>query len=635
MAQLDVSELDFASIKQSLQTYLQAQDEFSDYNFEGSGLSILLDVLAYNTHYNAMLSHMIVNESFLDSAVKRSSVVSLAKAIGYTPRSRRAAEATVNLIVYPPAGYTDTILSITRDTRFQTTIDGQFYTFFPQTGQFSILRNFQGRDLFAFPGLKIKEGRRVSNSFIVNSSNLTGPFTIPNAGVDTSTLRVRVQNSATDFGLTTFTQRDKFIDVKSTTASYYIEEGADGLYQVRFGDGVVGRALEVGNIVIIDYLATVGAPANNARQFSVGQTLTLSTEEVQVQTVQASAGGVARESVDSIKKNAPRYNATKERAVTARDYQSLILAANPNIESVSVWGGEDNDPPIYGKVFLSLNPVSGSIITQSDKDKIQAEIIGPKTPIAIIPEFVDPEFTYVGIQLNVSYNSKETGLTSGQIINLAKDAITNYFSNSLNSLNKHLYYNDLHNELLNISDAVVSLALNYRLQKRITTTDINAVGTYRNTFNAKIQPRTFYSTWFNYELSNNTYKVKVIDVPNADVVAPSYSGMGTLMLEGTDGKRIASIGTIDYDTGKIVFPDLIVKSTYSNENIVRFNVIPHETVKDIKTDILTRNTIVSENPIIPLPSRNTILKLDNTTFNTNTGSQNGMVITTTARVRED
>lgn len=402
MAQLDVSELDFASIKQSLQTYLQSQEEFSDYNFEGSGLSVLLDVLAYNTHYNAMLSHMIVNESFLDSAVKRSSVVSLAKAIGYTPRSRRSAEATVNLVVYPPAGYTDTILTITRDTRFQTTVDGQFYTFFPQTGQFSILRSNQGRDLFYFPNLKIKEGRRVSNNFIVNSSNLTGPFTIPNVGVDTSTLRVRVQKSATDFGLTTFTHRDKFIDVKSTTAAYFIEEGADSLYQIRFGDGVVGKALEAGNIVIIDYLATVGAPANNARQFSVGSTLTLSGEQVVVQTVQSSVGGISRESVDSIKQNAPRYNSTKERAVTARDYQSLILAANPNVESVSVWGGEDNDPPMYGKVFLSLNPVLGSIITQSDKDKIQAEIIGPKTPIAIIPEFVDPEFTYVGIQLNVS-----------------------------------------------------------------------------------------------------------------------------------------------------------------------------------------------------------------------------------------
>jgi len=161
MAQLDVSELDFASIKQSLQTYLQAQDEFSDYNFEGSGLSILLDVLAYNTHYNAMLSHMIVNESFLDSAVKRSSVVSLAKAIGYTPRSRRAAEATVNLIVFPPAGYTDTILTITRDTRFQTSIDGQFYTFFPQTGQFSILRNFSGKRFVCLP--RFKNQRRTSS----------------------------------------------------------------------------------------------------------------------------------------------------------------------------------------------------------------------------------------------------------------------------------------------------------------------------------------------------------------------------------------------------------------------------------------------------------------------------------------
>lgn len=635
MSQLDVSELDFDTIKGNLKEFLSSQEEFSDYNFEGSALSVLLDVLAYNTHYNAMLAHMISNESFLDSAVKRSSVVSLAKAIGYTPRSRRAAEAVINLVVYPDSSFTDTILGLSRDTQFTATIDGTSYVFYPQEDQYTILRSIAGRDLFFFSGLRIKEGRRITNRFFVTADSLSGPFTIPNVGIDTTTLRVRVQKSGTDFSLETFSKKDKFTDVTNSSAVYFVEEGSDGNYQIRFGDGVIGKQLEAGNVVIVDYLNTQGAAANNAQTFSCATVLTNSSENLIVQVTSPSAGGAARETVDSIKVNAPRYNSTKERAVTAKDYESLILASNPNIQSVSVWGGEDNTPPIYGKVFISLNANTGSVVTQSTKDKIVSEIILPRTPIAIQPEFIDPEFTYVGLRLDVSYNTKTTTLTSGQLVNLVNGAVNNYFNDELNSLNKHLYYTDLHNEITSVSDSIVSISLNYRLQKRILLTELNALGSYKTTFNAKMQPRTIYTTWFDTIIARQSYKCKIVDVPNSGVVSPDYNGFGTLYLEGTDGKQLKEVGTIDYDTGEVELPDLEIVSLYGSETVLRLNGIPHEYVKDIKTDILTRTTPVTSSPVVPTPSKNTILILDNSTLNVTTGSRSGVEITTTARLREN
>jgi len=326
MSQLKVTELDFDNIKQNLKQYLQSQEEFSDYNFEGSAMSVLLDTLAYNTHYNAVLAHMLANESFLDSAVKRSSVVSIAKSLGYTPTSKRASRAEVVLIVFPDPTFENTVLTLTRNTQFTSTIDGVTYSFYPQTDKTTILQNFGQGDAFYFSGIEIKEGFRVNNNFSVDANTVSGPFIIPNQGVDTTTLRVRVQNSGTDFAVKSFQYKDKFADVKATDRAWFLEEGSDGLYRILFGDGVVGQKLNPGNIVLIDYLNTNGAPANNSEQFTCRTTITGNNERLITLTTTPSYGGAVRETVSSIKRNAPRYNSTKERAVTAQDYVSLIKA---------------------------------------------------------------------------------------------------------------------------------------------------------------------------------------------------------------------------------------------------------------------------------------------------------------------
>jgi hypothetical protein len=634
MAQLNVTELDFNNIKQNLKAYLSSQEEFSDFNFEGSALNVLMDTLAYNTHYNGMLAHMLANENFLDSAIKRSSVVSLAKALGYTPVSKRAASARVNILLYPDPSYTPTVYTLSRDTQFRATLDGKSYVFYPQEDRLIPLVNSNGVDLFYFADVEIKEGRRLSNSFLIDSNSRSGPLVIPNADIDTTTLRVRVQNSATDVGVRTFVKKSGFIDVKGTDNVYFLEEGPTGLYQLRFGDGVIGQKLSEGNIVIIDYLNTSGINSNTAKQFTITDVLTGSGETLSVQTVSPASGGATRESVDSIKINAPRYNATKERAVTSNDYESLIKIENPSVQSVSVWGGEENDPPMYGKVFVSLNPFPGSVITENTKQKILTEIITPRAPIAIEPEFIDPEYTYVGVKTVATYSVKETALTSGQISAAVNAAIQGYFTTELNILNKSLYYSRLHEVIKTVSPSIISVALNLTIQKRISLVDLNAVGTLFSNFNEKIQPRTLHTTWFNAVVNTQTYKCKIIDLPEATVVSPNHNGFGKLWLQSDTGKNIAEIGTINYDTGKLTILKLQVSSLYGTETHLRLTVDPHNTTKDITTDILTRTSEIKESAVVAKPSKNTIITLNQTVGDIITGARSSFIIEAKPRVKE-
>lgn len=634
MAQLNVSELDFDQIKQSLKTFMQAQDEFRDYDFEGSALSVLLDTLAYNTHYNAVLAHMLANESFLDSAIKRNSVVSIAKSLGYTPRSTRAATAFVDFSVVPSSSHDKTTLTLSRNTIFSSQSGGTSFEFYPESDVTATIQTIDGVDKFVFNNLAIKEGTRVSNRFFIDSNTVSGPLIIPNDGVDTSTLRVRVQASNSDLTLETYQLSTGVLDLKTTTSAYFLEEGHDGKYIIRFGDGVFGKKLETGNIVIIDYLVTSGAEANGARGFQVGATLTNGTDEVKsfdtANTVKAS-GGAARESIDSIRKTAPIYNQVRERAVSASDYRSLILADNPSVQSCSVWGGENNDPPIYGKVFISLDPVEGQIITDEVKDRIINNLISPRAPVAVLPEFVDPEYTYIGLRVGIVYDSSRTSLTSGQISQAASTAITNYFSTDLNQLNKNFYYSSVHNAVKSVSNSIVSVNITPTLQKRITAlTGLNS--NYNFTFNSRIQPRELHSNWANISVTGTTYKVKFQDTPNIGVVPPAYNGTGIVSIVDTSGTKIANVGTIDYSTGAISLNGVTVVSLYGNDTELKFRTRPHDDSKDIVTSTLTRQSDISTAAVVAKPAKNTILTLDDSVVNSVTGSRKGLEIVVSTEV---
>ena len=303
--------------------------------------------------------------------------------------------------------------------------------------------------------------------------------------MDTSTLRVRVQKSTSELTLETFLESSSLLDLTSTSRVYFIEESIDGQYAIRFGDGVFGKKLEVGNIVTIDYLVSSAALPNGAKSFSIGPTLTGTNEVLTYSNVTVAVGGAEKESIDSIRKTAPLYNQTKERAVSASDYRSLILAENPNVQSVAVWGGENNDPPIYGKVFISLDPVDGQIITNETKDRITTTLISPRAPVAILPEFIDPVYTYIGLRVGVVYDPSLTSLTSGDISNATAAAINNYFNTDLNQLNKNFYYSRIHNAVKAVSPSIISVNITPTLQKRLPA-EINIEANYTFSFNSRI-----------------------------------------------------------------------------------------------------------------------------------------------------
>jgi len=631
MAQLDVTELDFANIKQSLKTFMQAQDEFSDYDFEGSALSVLLDTLAYNTHYNAVMAHMLANESFLDSAIKRSSVVSIAKSLGYTPRSRRSSTSYVDFSLTPSSSYTDTTYTISRDAPFSVNVNNSTYNFYPAKDVTATLQTVSGTDKFVFESLEIKEGTRVSNNYLIDINSVSGPLTIPNTNIDTTTLRIRVQKSATDLTLETFSESSSLLNLTSTSRAYFVEETVDGKYDIRFGDDVFGKKLEVGNIVTIDYLVSSAAEPNGAKSFTVGPTLSGSNEVKEFANVIAAVGGAEKESIDSIRKTAPLYNQTKERAVSASDYRSLILAENPSVQSVAVWGGENNDPPIYGKVFISLDPAPGQIITEETKDSISTSLITPRAPVAILPEFIAPVYTYIGLKVGIVYDPSVTTLTSGQISDAASSAINNYFNTDLNQLNKNFYYSRIHNVVKAISPSIISVNITPTVQKRLTAA-INTETNYTFSFNSRVQPRELHSNWFNTVIDTVTYKVKFQDIPSATVVPPAYNGTGTVHLQTEDGTNIASVGTIDYDTGKLTLTSIKVASLYSTDTELKLRTRPHDDSKDIVTSTLNRTSDVSTGAVIAKPAQNTILSLDNSILSSVTGSRKGLDITVTTEV---
>ena len=634
MAQLNVSELDFDNIKQSLKSFLIESGEFSDYDFEGSALSVLLDTLSYNTHYNAVLAHMLANESFLDSAIKRSSVVSIAKSLGYTPRSRRSATAYVDLSITPSASNTDINFTLSRNIPFTSSLDGTSFTFYASTDTSTTLQTVDGVDKFVFNDLAIKEGTRVTNRFIIDTNNLSGPLTIPNMNVDTTTLRVRVQKSGTDATIESYKLSTGVLDLKSTTAAYFIEEGVDGKYVIRFGDDVFGKKLSTDNIVLIDYLVTSGSAANKAKTFTIAATLTGGVDEIKsfdsANTIIAS-GGAEKESIDSIRKTAPIFNQTRERAVSATDYRSLILASNPNIQSCSVWGGENNDPPIYGKVFISLDPVEGQIITDDIKNTIETSIIQPRAPVAVLPEFVDPEYTYIGLKVGIAYDPSTTSLSSGELTAAANSAIINYFSTDLNQLNKNFYYSRIHNAVKAVSPSILSVNVVPSLQKRLLT-ELGIFANYSFTFNSKIQPRELHSTWFTLDVAGRNYQVKLQDVPNAGVVSPAYSGLGIVNAVDANSKKIQSVGTIDYDTGKLTLNAMKIVSLFGTDTTLKIKTSPHADVKDISTSTLTRQSDVSTGAVVAKPAKNTILTLNRSSLNSITGERKGIEIIATTEV---
>jgi|TARA_Y100000022_G_scaffold165407_1_gene149676 hypothetical protein len=579
---LNITELDFDNIKQNLKTYLSKQKEFTDYDFEGSGMAVLLDLLSYNTHYNALYSNMLANEMFLDSADLRNSVVSHAKQIGYTARSARAPKATLNVTVNDA---TTATVTMARGTAFTTTIDGVSYQYV--TNKAVSITPTDG--VYTFSNVDVYEGTLVSNKYTVDTTDANQRFLIKNINADTSTLKVTVQTSASDSTTETYTLSTDFTSATDDSKIFFLDAVEDQQYEITFGDGVIGKALSNGNVVNISYVVTNGDASNSATTFASASSID-GFSNITVSVVSNSFGGAPAEENSSIKFNAPKRYSSQNRAVTVDDFKSIVRSIYPNIQSIRVWGGEENDPPVYGRTYISIKAISGSNITQAVKDDITTEL--KKYMVAsVTPVISDPETIFLVVESDVKYDAKVTSKSTDDIKQLVLATLTNYNNNTLKKFDGILRHSNLVKTIDDTDSSILSNSTKYKMYQEVTP-----VTTKKETYTIKFNNALYHPHDGHMSIVSTTgFKING-DTTNEYFLDDDGSGNVRLYYVADTIKTFANTtqGTIDYTTGEIKINDLYITSVSningSTSTVFRLTVQPDS--KDIKS---VRNQVLEFN----------------------------------------
>jgi hypothetical protein len=527
---LRVTELDFDAIKQNLKNFLKQQSEFTDYDFDGAGLSILLDILAYNTHYNAYYLNMVANESFLDTALLRDSVVSHAKTLGYTPYSTRAPVAIVNFTIDSTTTTPATATLPEGYAFLSNQIDSKAYNFVVLNDTTVTKSNTQ----FFFENLQIFEGQLITYSFIYDQgSNPKQVFTLPDTNIDTTTIKVVVNPSSSNTATATYTKVTDVLDISSTSEVFFLQEERSGNFQIYFGNDVVGKALPDGAIVSVTYLVTAGTEANKANNFvataTVVDSLNNGLSDFTITPVSAASGGADRESVDNIKFSAAARFSTQNRLVTFKDYETYILNNYPNIDSISVWGGEENEPPIYGKVLISMKPKENYYISEAEKRRIIDEIIKPKAIIAVQAEILDPEFLFILVDVEAQYDARKTTNTEAILKERIRNAIINYSNTFLNKFASKIIDSKLETAIDSVdTNAIIGNEIEIKVQKRFEP-ELNTPQSYNIKFNVPLHRGTvadrFSSTEFDIVDSDGIRRSVVFEE-----VPQSFTGISSVQV---------------------------------------------------------------------------------------------------------
>ncbi len=581
---IKVNDLDFDEIKNNLKNFLAGQEQFQDYDFEGSSFSILLDVLAYNSHYNALYTNLAVNEMFLDSASKRSSVVSLAKMLGYLPNSAQCSKAVVNATITAPT-YNPDVVTLPAGQPFLTSIDGVSYTFY----NVSDVTTVSAGGSYTFNNVDLIEGIPLTFNYNIQNGMR---YIIPNKNVDLSTLKIKMRESPSDDSYIVYQTTDTITSIDGTSKVYFVKELDDGLYEVYFGDGVVGYKPVDGNYMTIEYyISSLDAP-NGANTFSYAGTALLGSG-LTVVAQSAALGGSAPEDINSIKFNAPKLYSAQNRAVTTEDYKSLIYKNYPQADSIVVWGGEDNDPPIYGKTFICIKPKDASKLTQAQKDFIQYNIIAPKSIVSITPEFIDPEYFRVQISTTAYYNAKVSEKTPAQLETIIRDAIYVYDDENLKKFDGIMRYSQLV-RLIDESDQAIVNNTTKILVRREFAPRYNISSEYK---------LTMINPIYRSEIPSESVMTTGFYIPNsANVHYIDDDGIGNLRLfylDANQNKVIvnAKIGSVIYETGTVVVRNLVISSMAdaSFEFILRpeaYDVVPaYNQIVQVDREHLTVNVV--------------------------------------------
>ena len=491
-SQMSLVGLDFDTIKNNLKTYLKSQDTFKDYNFDGSGLSILLDVLAYNTQYNAFYLNMAANEMFLDTALQRASVVSHAKLLNYTPKSVTAPIAYINLVV---TNVTDTSLTLPSYANFLSEPVGErriTYNFV--TTDSTTVNTDLNTNTATFNNIQIKQGIVVNYKFTVDTvANPTYTFQLPDNSIDTNTIKVSVQQSGSNSYSSIYNLSKEYLLLNSTSEVFFLNESLDGNYEISFGDGILGKKLTDGNIVKVTYLITQGKSAMGANNFTLMDVVPGFTNYVISGSIPTTQGG-EKESIDSVKYQAPKSYSAQNRAVSKEDYITLIQQNNIGLtfDAVNIWGGQENNPPVYGQVFVCLKPSGSYTLTDTQKDRLIADVIKPISIMTVEPTIVDPDYTYVKLDVNVIYDPKKTSLTSNDIKLLVSNTINSFATTTLNKFNSTFSSSELTHRINVSEQSIIANEVKVQLQKKFYP-NLTTPTTYKLYYGATLNKGMFLS----------------------------------------------------------------------------------------------------------------------------------------------
>lgn len=531
------TQLDFDNIKNKLKTFFAQQDEFSDYDFEASGLSNLLDVLAYNTHFNGLVANFALNEAFLTTAQLRSSVLSHAESLGYTPRSKTSAIAYLNLQITNRNSGRSSTVTLPSGTKFTSTVDGVSYTF--QTLA-DYTATDDGNGVYRFTtddgsfNIPVVEGISTTKTFYVASSSETQLYIIPDLNADTSTLDVKVYNSANSSSFTQYTDLDQAVTVNPQSTYYDIHEAPNGFFELHFGDGLTtGQAPTAGNKVVVEYLSSNGADANRASAFTPVNTITMdgSSYTLSASTAINSAGGAEKESIEKIRQNAPIAYAAQQRLVTANDYVGLITNNYAAVTDVAAWGGEDNSPPEYGKTFVSLKFADGvsAAAQQAVKDSIVNNLTDNLSIMSIDTKFVDPATSLVGCNVTFNYNPNLSTTPLNVVQSQVVTTIQNYFNDNLNVFGGTFRRSNLLAAIDDLSPAVLNSRMDVTVRQDFTPT-LNTQTTYNVYFPMEIavadsisvkvtsNPFTFNNVLCTIKNQLTSTKLQIVDVNDNVIV---------------------------------------------------------------------------------------------------------------------
>ena len=593
---ISASELDFDNIKTNLVNYMKATDTtFNDYNYEGSAMSTIIDVLAYITHINSMNANFALNETFLDTSQLRSSVVSHAKLLGYTPRSISPSVAYIDMTMAKGTATplwnhdgtnTPLPLSMVRGTKFSTTIDGVTYPMFASD---TTTINYNETDGWKFSNIKIEQGTLASINYTYQNNTFES-YIIPANNVNTASIKVTVTDSSATDASKVYALNTNMVTLDGTSEVYFLEEGRDGYYEVKFGDNIIGKRPGNGNTITIEY-ATIpsGTDVNGATVFTMTDSLNGNTDET-VTLVTKATGGAARESKEAIKFNAPLAHISQNRAVTPDDYKSIIKNEFADLEAVAVWGGEDNDVPDYGKVYVSIKPLSGEVLTEAQKTTIKTNILKPKNVVSITPVLVDPDYTYIDLEVYFKYNPNKATVTASGLATSIRNTLVSYNNDTLKSFNGVYRDSNVGKLIDDTNVAIISNITRVKMTKKITPT-LGTATKYTLKFNQALTDLDGSTSSLGSFITSTVFTFNGEDCKLKDFY-DSSSDTRIVQIVNTGGiVQLASVGDVNEEEGTVTLNSFNPTALPTGSTTIDVTVKPASNdVSPTRNELLTINT---------------------------------------------